>query len=195
VNARLPTPTALILTACLAAAPAPAPTSQPAAADLVAIGNNFALFVAPPSPPWNVRQTPNASLDVVYFQNANADGAIQFILAKPDFQIEPETAGQFAAAIVKTLKEKRQQDGNEVVMPATIEHDHRFDIVIHEKFKVGDATEDELHLYKSVGPRTVMVTASCVSPDPAVVADTFTAAKASLASAKFNKKAAVHRKP
>ena len=47
-------------------------------------------------------------------------------------------------------------------MPAKIERDKRFAIVIHEKYKAGNLTADELHLYKAVGPRVVMLTVNTV---------------------------------
>jgi hypothetical protein len=185
----------LLSTAAVATCLAASPASQPASSgDLVSIGDDLVRFVAPPPTNWTVRQAANATADVVYFVHTpKADAEMQFMLAKADFRMSPDTVGQFAAGIVKSLRDKRQKDGTHVVMPATIEHDRRLDIVIHEKFTVGAVTEDQMHLYKSVGPRTLMLTVSTVSPDPASAADTFAAAKTSLASAKYNRKPAAHK--
>ena len=193
-------PPALLLTACLAAAPATAPTASPPATkpvlgDLVSLGDDLVHLYAPPPERWTLLPTKVASVNLAYFQADDKKSAIQFELAAADFQISPDLAGQMAVGIVKSLKEMRRKSGTAVVMQPTIEKDRRFDIVVHERFKVGDNTVDEMHLYKSVGPRTVMVAASSVSDDPDAVAGTFAAAKASLATVKYIKPGTAKTKP
>ncbi len=135
---RRTTPLALALTACVAAAPAASPTSKPAGGgDLVSIGNDLVRFVAPPPGAWTVHPSKDATADVVVFVNAKADAEIQYILAAPDFRISPDVTGQMAVGMCKSLKEKHERDHITVVMPPTVEHDRRLDIVIHEKFLVG----------------------------------------------------------
>jgi hypothetical protein len=186
-----PTVLALLMTTALAAAPAsrPAPpATRPATGDLVSLGNDLVRFYAPPPDDWVLRATKPVSPNRVYFQAADKKSAVQVELASADFTIDAQSVGPMAAAIVKSLKEKRDKDGTEMVLAPKVEHDRRFDIIVHERFKLGDNTIDELHLYKSVGPRTVMAEASTVLEDPDAAAAVFAAAKTSVASAKWNKK-------
>ncbi len=184
---RLPIPFAL---ACLAAAP---PASQPATDDVVSLGDDAIRFHAPPAPRWTVGAGGEASSDKVMFITDDRTSAFQVEIAT--FTVTPATAGQIAAGLAKSLLAMRQKAGTPIVMPPTVEHDRRFDIVIHERYRAGQSVVDGLHLIKSVGPnRTVMVAASCVSPDAAVVTAAQDAAKASLASARFNKRSPPPRK-
>ncbi len=54
--------------------------------------------------------------------------------------------------------------------------------MIHEKYKAGNLTADELHLYKAVGPRVVMLTVNTVAADADVVTATHDLGKSVLAS-------------
>ena len=101
-----------------------------------------------------------ASTDQVYFEKADRKSAIEFQLTTPDYPLTTDNAGAMATGIIKALKQKRQQEGHEMVMPPTVEKDRRFQVLIHEKYKVNGATVDTLHLLKLVGSRTVMVVAS-----------------------------------
>ena len=194
MNAR-PLLTTLLAIAALAAAPDPRPSTQPATDDLVALGNDVVRLHAPPSSKWALRPMAQANQNEIFFTADEGRAAIDIQLAPADYPLTASTVAQVTAAIVKSLKATRDQQGRQMVLPPTVEKDHRFEVVVHERYLLGDATVDSMHLLKLVGPRTVMVVASTASPDPTVVADTFNAAETALASAKVNKKSAAHKKP
>jgi hypothetical protein len=166
----------------LAAAPASQPTDGQNS-----LANNQVLFIPPPADAWKYRQTKTP--DSAYFQNTKGDSAIQLLWAPKDFQITPDIVGDIAGGIIKDLKTKHARQNVVVVMQPKIIKDKRFEIYIQEKFKVGDVTEDELHIDRSVGPRVLMATVCCVASDDDVLAATHKAGEDLLASAKFNRKA------
>jgi hypothetical protein len=168
----------------IAGAPATKPTSQPV---MQSMAEDLIHYVAPPDP-WVSHDTNVA--DSVYFQTPKGDSAIQAIYAPKDFVLSSAEDGAMAAQMVQQIRKEHQDKKVEMVQPPKIIIDKRFDIVIHEKFKVSkDVTEDETHLYKSVGPRVVMVTVSCLSDDKKIIDAAHKAAEDLLASCKFNRKA------
>ncbi len=174
----------------IAARPATKPTTAPSADTSGAVQSLAAeqvQFTPPPAADWKYRETQTP--DSAYFQATKGEGAIQLLWAPKDFQLSRETAGSFAGGIVKDLKAKHAEKKDVVVLAPKIVRDSRFEIYIHEKFKVGQYVEDELHIYKSVGPRVLMATVSTVEKDEAAVTATHKAAEDLLASAKFNRKA------
>jgi hypothetical protein len=160
------------------------PSSQPVGEKQV-LGGGLIQFVGPPSPPWSM--TAGAGGDAALFIDSNKDGAIQISLLPKDANVDPGVADQVAVAILKQLRSQRTASGVTVVMPAKIERDKRFAIVIHEKYKVGEKTADELHLYKSVGPRVVMLTVNTVADDADAVTATHELGEKVLAGAKYNR--------
>ena len=82
------------------------------------------------------------------------------------------------------------QNKQEMLTPPTAVKDKRFDIAIHERFRVKDeVVEDEMHVFKSIGPRTVEVTIATISEDADVVKKTFEDGEAVLAGATYDRKA------
>jgi hypothetical protein len=179
------------LAATMAATPAtkPAgPASRPAAGTDTSIARNQYHFPAPAASDWSAVK-PDPDAESITFLNTDRDGVIQLMLLDKDASVDPGVAGQVAVAIMKQLKERRAKDKTEMVMAPKIEKDKRFAIVIHEKYKVGDATADQLHIYKAVGPRVVMLTVNATAADPDKVAAIQTAAKDMLDAMTFNRKA------
>ena len=76
-----------------------------------------------------------------------------------------------------------------MVLEPKIEKDKRFAFIVHEKYKVGEKVADQLHVYKSVGPRVLMLTVNSVADDADKTAAIHGAAEDMLAAAKFNRKA------
>jgi hypothetical protein len=167
---------------------AASPTSKPAAGADTSIAKDQYHFPAPPSPEWTaVKADPDA--ESITYSNAKHDGAIQMSLLPKGESVDPDAAADYAAEVIKLLNERHQNAHTVVVMQPKIEKDKRFAIVIHEKFKVGDLTEDELHIYKSVGPRVIMLAVFSVSDDADKTTQIFGDAKDLLDSVKFNRKA------
>jgi hypothetical protein len=182
----------------LAAGPdAKAPASQPAVkqpsgADTPGADTSIARdqyhFPAPTESEWEAVKPDPASESITYINQAH-DGAMKLDLLAKDASVDPDIAMNVAVAIVKQLKQQRKDAKTEMVMEPKIEKDKRFAFIIHEKYKVGDKTADQLHIYKSVGPRVLMLTVNTTADDPDKVADVQKTAKDLLAAVKFNRKA------
>ena len=177
----------LLILPLLAVAAAP-PATRPAAPrtdDLVSLGKDAVRFHAPPSPKWVFHAQADASTDKVRFVDED-DRAVCEVQIVP-MELSADTDGQYAASIVKALKERHQKAGDVMAMQPTVEHDKRFDIVVHERLTKAGQTVDQVHVYKSVGPKVVELTALTTAADPADAKAALEAAKAALASAKYNR--------
>jgi hypothetical protein len=172
-----------IMTSLLLAA---APASRPVL-DQTLLNGQYHL-ASPPAPEWTA-VNPNPAAESITFLNTKRDGAIQIALLPKDANVDPDISGSVAVAIIKELKRQRAAKHSVIVMQPMIEHDRRFAIVIHEKFKEGDETCDQLHVYKSVGPRVLMLTVNSVAKEPGKSASIHKAGEAALDSAKFDRKA------
>ncbi len=178
--------TAVLLILCLlqiAATPTTNPTSQPTGSMV-----QDQVHFTPPPDPWVQKEVKTA--DSVFFQNPKGDCAFIATWEPKDFDLNPDDVGQVSVAILKQLKEKHIAQKQEMLIVPKIVKDKRFDIVIVERFKVSDTvTQDQVHLYKEVGPRVMVVACSSVSTDEQTIADTHKIAEDFLVSCKFNRKA------
>ena len=103
--------------------------------------------------------------------------------------------GGIGGAMVRKLRETRRQNGTKVLMAAKQEKDKRFAIRIHEQYerempaKEGKEPEkrvvDQLHLYRKVGPRVVMVTINSVAKEDEQVQEVHRMGEAVAMSAKY----------
>jgi hypothetical protein len=164
------------------------PTSQPAAGTDTSIAGGQYHFPAPPPGEWTA-VNPDPAAQSITFLNGKHDGAIQLVLLNKDASVDPDIAMNVAVAIVKELKRSHTEHNDVVILQPRIEKDRRFAVVIHEKYKVGDKTADQMHIYKSVGPRVLMLTVNSVADDPAKTISIHAAAEQMLDAARFNRKA------
>lgn len=164
------------------------PTSKPTPGPDTSIASDQYHFPAPPSPEWTAIK-PDPTAESITYINAKHDGVIQVVLLNKDASVDPDIAGQVAVAIVKQLKADHIQKHVEMVMEPKIERDKRFAIVIHEKYKVGAQVADQLHVYRSVGPRVLMLTVNADSDDPDKNVQIHKDGEDLLAAVKFNRKA------
>jgi hypothetical protein len=172
------------LLALLAASPASQPDSGPD----TSIANDQYHFPAPPPDEWTA-VNPDPSADTIAFLNKQHDGAIQLVLLNKDASVDRDVADNVAVAIVKQIKESHAEKKDVMVMQPKIERDKRFAVVVHEKFKVGNSVADQIHVYRAVGPRVLMLTVNSVATDPEKAAAIHAAGEDMLAAAKFNRKA------
>jgi hypothetical protein len=164
------------------------PASKPASGPDMSFARDQYHFPAPPTPGWTAVK-PDPAAENITFINEKHDGAIQMVLLPKDASVDPDIAMNVAVAMVKQIKEDRAKAGTEMVMEPKIEKDKRFAIVIHEKYKAGKNVADQLHIYKSVGPRVVMMTVNSVADDDDKTADIHAVGESLLDSVKFNRKA------
>lgn len=92
------------------------------------------------------------------YVSESLQGAIAIQVLPEDARINP----QMGPAIVRTLRQNHKNAGQKIIMDPKVERDSRFDMRVHEKYQQGDKIADELHLYRDLGPRVVMVTASAM---------------------------------
>jgi hypothetical protein len=177
--------TVFLALALLAGAPATGPAIGPD----MSIAKDQYHFPAPAVDEWKAVK-PDPDAESITFLNSKEDGAIQLVLLPKDASVDPDIAMNVAVAMLKQIKADRAKQGVEMVMQPKIEKDKRFAIVIHEKYKVkNDQVADQLHVYKSVGPRVLMLTVNSVAIDADRTAAIHAAGEDLLDAVKFNRKA------
>lgn len=144
-------------------APAPAPGTakggNPKPVDgskPVAIGPNVVQFNPPDG--WldsPVNRRPNRELYFAPTRNALISVEVLPANAAADRDV--------AAAMVRTLKQNRKAAKQAFVQEPQIENDDRFAVRIREKYMDGNKVADQLHLYRMVGKRVVLVTVKTVA--------------------------------
>ncbi len=164
------------------------PATKPVAGLDTSIASDQYHFPAPPSSEWKAVK-PDPAAESISFIDSRQDGQMVVALLNKDASVDPDIAQQVAVAIIKKLKEMHTQQHQLLVMPPKMEKDKRFAIVIHEKYKVGQHIADQLHIYRSVGPRVVMLTVNSVSDDPVRTMQLLKDGKDLLAAITFNRKA------
>jgi hypothetical protein len=173
----------LLVVSTLAAEPSTQPTVQQRS-----ISKDLFHLIDPSSPPWSIVDYRPETDSLVYVTEKH-DAEIQLLVLPKNVSVDPGIADNVAVAIIKKLRADRVKAGTKMVMPAKSEKDSRFAVRVHEKYKVGDSTADELHLYENVGPRVLMLTVNSVADDADIVAAEHKAGEDLLLSAKFNRKA------
>ncbi len=173
----------MLLLSQLAAGPSTKPSTQPSGTMV-----KDQVHFTPPPDPWVQKETKVP--ESVFFQNSKGDCAIIATWRPIDFDLNPTNVGSRAADFVKILKDSHIAKKQQMLIGPKIVKDKRFDIVIVERFKFSETvTQDQVHLYKEVGPRVMDVAASSVSTDEDLIAETHKIAEDFLASCKFNRKA------
>lgn len=150
---------AVVMLMGVAAAALGAATAPASSATL--LGGRIA-FVPPPDDVWQ-RAENVVSDDAAAFAGRKHEGAIAIQVLPADAEITPQMGG----AVVRALRDAHKKAGEKIVMDPKVEPDKRFALRVHEKYQHGDKTADELHLYKNLGPRVVMVTVNTWVADDA----------------------------
>ena len=120
-------------------------------------------FTPPPDDAW-ARATNVKSDDAAAYGARDEKGAIAIQVLPADAEMTPQMGG----AVIRSLRDAHKKANQKILFGPKVEPDKRFALQVHEKYQVGDKTADELHLYRNVGPRVVMVTVNAwVTDDPA----------------------------
>jgi hypothetical protein len=117
------------------------------------------------------------------FVSKGHDAMVAIEVLPASMTITPE----LASGMIKKIRENRKANGNKVIQEPTLEKDERFIIRIREKYQVKDKVADQLHLYRQVGPRVVLVTINSLGGEEAAKGHHEAGEKACL-SAEFAKK-------
>ena len=137
----------LVLSTCVVAA-----EEKPAGESLL---GGKVEFTAPPAQEWERAHVTGAG-DAAAYMRKDHEGMIAVQVLPAD----AELSGQMGGAIVRQLRQNHKAAGQKIVMDPKVERDPRFDLRVHEKYQQSDKTIDELHLYRNLGPRVLMVTAN-----------------------------------
>lgn len=150
----------LILVACSLAGRAQDKSTE--SADVSLIGGRL-HFVPPAADAWERAENVTGDNAAAYARRDH-QGAIAIEVLPPDAEMSPE----FGPAVIRSLRDAHKKAGQKIVYGPKVEPDSRFVLKVHEKYQAGDKVADELHIYRNVGPRVVMVTVNAwVSDDAA----------------------------
>lgn len=148
----------LLLLAC--AAIGFAADEQNGTADTTLVGGH--LHFSPPDEAWQRAVNINSDDQAAYARHDH-HGAIAIQVLPPD----AEMSDQMGGAIIRSLRDAHKKAGQKILYGPKIEPDRRFALKVHEKYQSGDKVADELHIYRNVGPRVVMVTVNAWVSDEA----------------------------
>jgi hypothetical protein len=137
-------------------------------------------FTPPPDDAW-ARATNVNSDDAVAYAAHSHKGAIAVQVLPADAEMSPQMGG----AVIRSLRDAHKKANQKVLFGPKVEPDKRFTLRVHEKYEVDGKTADELHLYRNVGPRIVMVTVNAWVADDKEAMSIHNAAEDLLVSAKW----------
>lgn len=137
-------------------------------------------FTPPPDDGWARATNVNAD-DAAAYAARDEKGAIAIQVLPADAEMTPQMGG----AVIRSLRDAHKKADQKILFGPKVEPDKRFMLKVHEKYQVGDKTADELHLYRHVGPRVVMVTVNAWVTDDAAAKPVHQAGEDILASAKW----------
>ena len=173
----------MLLLACMALALV-ARAEPPATAKTTATMLGGKIEYTPPEGWHQAEATAKPEEAAAYIANDH-DGLMAIQALPSDAAISPDAA----QAMVRQLRANHKKAGQEIVLDPKLEKDPRFAIRIHEQFKLKSGkTADELHLYRKVGGRSVMVNAQSLSDDEEHIKGVHTTAEEVLMSAVWVKK-------
>jgi hypothetical protein len=170
----------LLVGVARAGEPAEKPATQ-AAADASLLGG--IVHYAPPEE-WKLVPANTNDTTATYIASDH-DGLLAM-------QVLPSNAAIDAAAgkaLVTKLRQNHKLARQEVVLDPRLEPDDSFALRIHERYKDKEGkVVDELHLYRQVGGRAVMLTVQSLSKDEDQIRKVHTVGEEMLTSATFKPK-------
>jgi hypothetical protein len=147
----------LIVLANPPARAAQSPATAPAVT--ASLGNGRLVYPEPDG--WERVQSASNDTTAAYI-SANHLGILAIQLLPPDAVVDA-SAGP---SLVRQLKANHTKANQKMLLAPTIEKDPRFSLRIHERYEDSQGNvNDELHLYKRVGPLNVMLTVNARTND------------------------------
>jgi hypothetical protein len=137
-------------------------------------------FNPPPADTWARATNVNAD-DAAAYAARNEQGAIAIQVLPADAEMTPQMGG----AVIRSLRDAHKKANQRILFGPKVEPDKRFTLKVHEKYEVNGKTADELHLYRNVGPRVVMVTVNAWVADDSAAKAIHETGEDLLASAKW----------
>lgn len=150
--------------------------------DATLIGGHL-HYTPPADDDWQRAENVNAD-DSVAYARRDHQGAIAIQVLPPDAEMTP----QMGPAVVRSLRDTHKKADQKVLYGPKVEPDNRFALKVHEKYQSGDKVADELHIYRNVGPRVVMLTVNAWLTDEAGIKQIHQAGQDILAGAKWSAK-------
>ena len=111
------------------------------------------------------------------FHSPDGDSTLIVTIIPQEYPIPEKNQAfksQMRDAILKAMREALQQRGVEILYGPKSETDDRFLLRIHERIKDGDATLDDVNLYRATGLVLVNVCTTTKADKPADIKDTHT---------------------
>lgn len=130
---------------------------------------------------WQRAENVNSD-DAAAYARRDHQGAIAIQVLPPDAQVTDQIGG----AVIRSLRDAHKKANQKVLYGPKVEPDDRFALKVHEKYQSGEKVADELHIYRNVGPRVVMVTVNAWAADDAEVKGIHKAGEDLAASAKWS---------
>lgn len=148
--------------------------------DATLIGGRF-HYAPPPEEDWQQAENVKGD-DAVAFARRDHQGAIALQILPADAEMVPE----MGPAIIRSLRDTHKKADQKILYGPKIEPDKRFALKIHEKYQVGEKVSDELHIYRSVGPRVAMLTVNAWVTDESRTKQVHNVGEDVLVSAKWS---------
>jgi hypothetical protein len=138
-------------------------------------------YTPPPADTFERAANVNAD-DAAAYAGRNHQGAIAIQVLPVDAEMSPEMGG----AVIRALRDAHKKANQKILFGPNVEPDKRFALRVHEKYQSGEKVADELHLYRTVGPRVVMLTVNAWVTDDAGAKPIHQAGEDVLVSAKWS---------
>jgi hypothetical protein len=138
------------------------------------------VYTPPPADGW-ARAKNVTSDEAAAYASRDEHGAIAIQVLPTDAEMMPQMGG----AVIRALRDAHKKANQKIIFGPKVEPDKRFALRVHEKYQSGDRIADELHLYRTVGPRLVMVTVNAWVDDDTAAKPIHAAGEEVLVSAKW----------
>lgn len=168
----------VVLLACVVAQSAE--DKQTDAAEVTLAGGHL-HFSAPADDAWQRAENIHSD-DAAAYARRDHQGAVAIQVLPPD----AEMSDQMGGAVIRSLRDAHKKANQKILYGPKIEPDDRFALKVHEKYQSGDKVADEIHIYRNVGPRVVMVTVNAWVTDEAKAKQIHTTGEDLAASAKWS---------
>jgi len=133
----------------------PAQKDSKPAEGTVRLGN--VLDFTPPEG-WEVAKNATTPTRAAYVSK-DRQAMMSIELLPASMKIEPS----LAADMIKKMRQNRQANSQKYVDEPKVEKDEKYIIRIRERYQIKDKVADQLHLYRAVGPRFLLVTVNSLA--------------------------------
>jgi hypothetical protein len=150
----------MIILTIAATMPSTAPSTQPA---METLWDGRIHFDAPDG--WVLTGKTADGLQA-HYRSGDHLNSISIVVNVEDVVISDAMAHQLAAQIIKKIKDEAQRTGTQLLIGPRIEHDDRFLLCIHDRWRGSENSGDRMQIYKQKGLALVLVVSLALTEDP-----------------------------